>query len=106
MTAAVYMRVSSDDQRERGTIENQRIYAKKWVDLHDVKVWAYYAEDGVSGRRLPYPTDQRDHGCSQTPVRAASAPFFCTDSTGWVAIPARFSTPLQSWRRWVCRFDQ
>ena len=53
MTAAVYMRVSSDEQRERGTIENQRIYAKKWVDLHDVKVWAYYAEDGVSGRRPP-----------------------------------------------------
>ncbi len=49
MKSAIYMRVSSDEQRERGTIENQRAYAQKWVDLHDVSVWAYYADDGVSG---------------------------------------------------------
>lgn len=33
---AVYARVSSDDQAERGTIENQLEFARKYADLHQL----------------------------------------------------------------------
>lgn len=49
MSIAIYMRVSSDVQQERGTIEGQREYAEKYVDLHGLKDVKYYAEDGFTG---------------------------------------------------------
>jgi site-specific DNA recombinase len=48
MSIAVYMRVSTEDQAERGTIEAQRDYAEKYLDLHGVTA-TYYAEDGFTG---------------------------------------------------------
>ena len=49
MDVAVYCRVSSDEQAERGTIDNQRVYADKYVKLRDLSVYDYYIDDGVSG---------------------------------------------------------
>ena len=46
---AVYCRVSSDEQTEKGTIENQRIYAEKYVDLNMLNVYDYYMDDGITG---------------------------------------------------------
>ena len=46
---AIYCRVSSDEQAERGTIENQRIFAEKYIDLHQLTVHDYYMDDGVTG---------------------------------------------------------
>jgi len=46
---AVYARVSSDDQAERGTIENQLEFARKYADLHQLEVVKWYKDDGVTG---------------------------------------------------------
>lgn len=46
---AVYCRVSSDEQTEKGTIETQPIYAKKYVDLNMLNVYDYYMDDGITG---------------------------------------------------------
>jgi site-specific DNA recombinase len=34
MRVAIYCRVSSEDQADRGTIENQLEFARKYCDLH------------------------------------------------------------------------
>lgn len=46
---AVYCRVSSDEQSEKGTIENQKEYAEKYVRLNMLNVYDYYLDDGVTG---------------------------------------------------------
>jgi site-specific DNA recombinase len=46
---AVYMRVSSDEQRQQGTIENQRTAADRYLALYAITPYAWYADDGVSG---------------------------------------------------------
>lgn len=51
--AAVYCRVSSDEQAEKGTIEGQVQYAKKYLELHGpeagITEWEFYLDEGVSG---------------------------------------------------------
>ncbi len=50
MKSAIYMRVSSsEEQRERQTIEIQRDFAKKYCELHEIPVANYFADDGCSG---------------------------------------------------------
>ncbi len=50
MSTAVYMRVSTESQADRGTIEAQREYAEKYVDLQGIADRVrYYAEDGFTG---------------------------------------------------------
>jgi site-specific DNA recombinase len=49
MKVAVYARVSSEDQQERGTIENQLEFARKYCELHQSEVAAWYKDDGVTG---------------------------------------------------------
>lgn len=47
--AAVYCRVSSDEQAEAGTIENQVDFAKRYADLNGIAIHEIYLDDGVSG---------------------------------------------------------
>jgi len=47
--AAIYMRVSSDEQRERQTIETQRVYAEQYTAMYKLDVFRTYADDGASG---------------------------------------------------------
>lgn len=49
MRAGIYARVSSEDQQERGTIENQIEFAKKYCDLHEIQIEKWYLDDGISG---------------------------------------------------------
>ncbi|NPV52163.1 MAG: recombinase family protein [Firmicutes bacterium] len=56
---AVYARVSSEDQQERGTIENQVEFATKYCDLHQLNIVAWYKDDGVTGT---IPLEQRPEG--------------------------------------------
>jgi len=56
---AVYARVSSDDQAEKGTIENQLEFARKYAELHQLKVVKWYKDDGVTGT---LPLDARPAG--------------------------------------------
>lgn len=48
---AIYCRVSSDDQRERGTIENQIEILNAYVEMHnkEMELCSKYLDDGVSG---------------------------------------------------------
>jgi len=47
--ADVYVRVSSDDQQERETIENQIEFATKYCDLHKIRIREWYKDDGITG---------------------------------------------------------
>ena len=53
MKAAIYCRVSSEEQVERGNIENQVQYAKRYIDLHgpenNITEFEFYLDEGVSG---------------------------------------------------------
>jgi site-specific DNA recombinase len=56
---AIYVRVSSEDQVERGTIEQQIEFAKKYCDLHGLDIYDWYKDDGVSGT---LPLEERPEG--------------------------------------------
>jgi site-specific DNA recombinase len=49
MRAAVYLRVSSEEQRERQTILTQKEEIARYCEAHGVTVIRTYADDGVSG---------------------------------------------------------
>lgn len=59
MPVAVYCRVSSEEQAERGTIEIQKEFAAKYVDLYNLEVFDYYCDDGISGT---IPVEARPEG--------------------------------------------
>jgi site-specific DNA recombinase len=46
---APYLRVSSEEQRERETIEIQREFLEQYRELYGLEVAEVYADDGVSG---------------------------------------------------------
>ena len=46
---ALYLRVSSEEQRDRETIEIQREFLKEYCRLYGLEVMQTYADDGVSG---------------------------------------------------------
>lgn len=45
----LYMRVSTEDQADRGTIEAQREFLQNYVQLYQLPVFREYADDGVTG---------------------------------------------------------
>lgn len=49
MKHAIYVRVSTEDQAEKGTIENQIEFARKYCDLHRLEIFKFYKDDGFSG---------------------------------------------------------
>lgn len=59
MRVAVYARVSSEEQTERGTIENQIEFAIKYCDLHQLEIVEWYKDDGITGT---IPLEQRTEG--------------------------------------------
>lgn len=59
MRVVVYARVSSEDQAERGTIESQIEFARKYCDLHEIDVLDWYLDDGITGT---LPLDDRPEG--------------------------------------------
>ncbi len=46
---ALYLRVSSEEQRDRETIEIQRKFLDEYCRLYGLEVAEVYADDGVSG---------------------------------------------------------
>lgn len=46
---ALYMRVSTEDQADRGTIEAQRDFLRQFANLYQLPVAGEYADDGVTG---------------------------------------------------------
>jgi site-specific DNA recombinase len=59
MPVAVYLRVSTEEQRERQSIATQREFGERYCQLHKFSVSRVYADDGVSGT---IPLDQRPDG--------------------------------------------
>jgi site-specific DNA recombinase len=49
MAVAIYLRVSTDEQRERQTIETQREELERFCRLQDLRIAQTYADDGTSG---------------------------------------------------------
>jgi site-specific DNA recombinase len=49
MPVGVYLRVSTDEQRERQSIATQREFGERYCQLHNLDVYRVYADDGVSG---------------------------------------------------------
>src|SRR5260370_15133406 len=47
--AGLYLRVSTDQQRERQSISTQREFAERYCQLHNIPIYRFYADDGVSG---------------------------------------------------------
>jgi site-specific DNA recombinase len=56
---AVYLRVSTEEQRERQSIATQRDFGERYCNLHSLAVYRVYADDGVSGT---VPLEQRSEG--------------------------------------------
>ncbi len=59
MKAGVYMRVSTEEQRDRQSIATQRDFAERFCGRENVEIIDFYADDGVSGT---VPLDQRPEG--------------------------------------------
>lgn len=49
MKVAIYCRVSTEDQAEAKTIENQIEFSQKYCELHGLEIYKFYLDDGVSG---------------------------------------------------------
>ncbi len=49
MSTVLYARVSTDDQADRGTIDNQIEFGTKYSDLHQIPLQDIYKDDGISG---------------------------------------------------------
>src|SRR5262245_17240610 len=49
MAVGVYLRVSTEEQRERQSIATQREFAERYCQLHGLAVYKVYSDDGVSG---------------------------------------------------------
>ena len=49
MRAALYFRVSTDEQKERASIETQREFAAQYCKVQEITVIASYSDDGISG---------------------------------------------------------
>lgn len=48
-STAIYLRVSTDEQRERQTIETQRRETARYCELRQMNIQGVYEDDGVSG---------------------------------------------------------
>jgi site-specific DNA recombinase len=59
MAVAVYLRVSTEEQRERQSIATQREFGERYTALHSLPVFKVYADDGVSGT---VPLEKRPEG--------------------------------------------
>lgn len=59
MKVAVYCRVSTEDQADARTIENQVDFAHRFCQLHGLDIHDFYLDDGVSGS---VPVEQRPSG--------------------------------------------
>src|SRR5271155_2715113 len=59
MAVAVYVRVSTEEQRERQSILTQREFGDRYCQLHKITVHRVYSDDGVSGT---VPLERRPEG--------------------------------------------
>jgi hypothetical protein len=56
---ALYLRVSTEEQHERQSIDTQREFGINYADLHQLPIHGIYADDGISGT---VPIEERTEG--------------------------------------------
>lgn len=61
VSVGVYLRVSSETQRDRETIRTQRDYAERYLALHEISTALWYVDDGVSASK-PVNLDELPEG--------------------------------------------
>src|SRR4051812_7452172 len=49
MAVGIYLRVSTEEQRERQSIETQREFVERYCALHNLPIHRFYADEGISG---------------------------------------------------------
>jgi site-specific DNA recombinase len=49
MPVALYLRVSTEEQRERQSIVTQREFGHRYCELHQLPIYEVFADDGISG---------------------------------------------------------
>lgn len=59
MKAAMYLRVSTEEQKDKQTIASQRSYGERYCAIHNMLVYSWYTDDGISGM---IPFGQRPEG--------------------------------------------
>ena len=59
MAIAIYARVSTEEQRERQSIQTQLEFADRYCKLHSLATFRIYADDGISGT---VPLEKRPEG--------------------------------------------
>lgn len=59
MAVGIYLRVSTEEQRERQSIATQREFGERYCQLHELPVFRQYADDGISGT---VPLENRPEG--------------------------------------------
>lgn len=59
MKVAVYCRVSTEDQADARTIENQVDFARRFCALHGLEIYGFYLDEGVGGA---VPVEKRPAG--------------------------------------------
>ncbi len=79
---ALYLRVSSEEQRDRETIEIQREFLGQFRDLYGLEV-AEITRMMACRERSPCMSVPRVEGSLRTPERGSSARFYSTSSTVW-----------------------
>jgi site-specific DNA recombinase len=57
--AAIYLRVSTEEQKEKQTIASQRNFSERYFAANHILVYSWYADDGISGI---IPLEQRPEG--------------------------------------------
>ena len=65
MKAALYFRVSTDEQKERASIETQREFAAQYCKVHEIEVIASYS---TTGSQAPYPLQSDPVGSNYYPT--------------------------------------
>jgi len=81
---ALYLRVSSEEQRDRETIQIQREFLEQYCRLYELDVADVYEDDGISGT-IPSTRGRRAGGSKRTPERASSRSCSSPSSTGSAA---------------------
>lgn len=59
MAVAIYVRVSTEEQRERQSIRTQLEFGERYCALHNLPVFRIYSDDGISGT---VPLERRPEG--------------------------------------------
>ena len=95
---ALYMRVSSEEQKTKETIGTQDQFLREYVALYGLEVVKVYKDEAISGT-VPLGERPAGRSCSLTRRAASSTRCSSTGSTGSGARCSWWSTRTTAWSR-------